>query len=192
MTFTQHIRRTVRTLLNLGALPLLMALVVVLGALALDGTTVGNRAPAPTPVALTTVPTPADPDHLENQAEHGDCEAQGMVTAEDWSCVPASFYQQPPAGDAIPLSPSDCSALGSDLGATGEGQCVTPGGWALVVAISAPDNDEHPGVQLLLENGYTGELGDGKSAIYAPASLVLSDADLGTWTVTVDGLERVI
>ena len=161
----------------------LLVVLVAMAAVALGGTQA--QAEAPAPMAPAAAPAPVDPDHVDNHAEHGNCETQGMVTAEDWSCVPVT-----PAGMAVYLSDQDCAWL--ELGATGAGQCVIPGSRTLVVAISAPEDDEHPGVQLLVEHGYTGETGDSISAIYAPAGLVLGDDELGTWMVTGHGLERVI
>lgn len=48
----------------------------------------------------TNAPTPAPTDAYSGNPIV-DCEAQGMVTAEDFSCVPQSFYEVPaePAED---------------------------------------------------------------------------------------------
>ncbi len=57
-------------------------------------------------VAGTFLPsaTLAEDAGEDNYSEWGDCEAQGLITAEDYSCVPPSFYEG--AGDApSPSSP---------------------------------------------------------------------------------------
>lgn len=60
------------------------------------------------PVAVVTEPVAVDP-YSGNPIV--DCEAQGLVTAEDASCVSATFYTEPVAGSTANTVPADPSQL---------------------------------------------------------------------------------